>query len=345
MLFLAAANAFCGLCHGFYSLLFFRFLVGIFEAPIYPAFAAIAGVWFPRSERVKAIGFFDIGSYTGIGVATLVIGLIITRFAWQASFMFSGLLTALWAFVWFWYYRDEPANHPNVSLAELSVLKQGTIKQAGPKVNWLKYLGNRKVLAISLGFFCFNYLKSFYLTWLPTYVVESKHINLAQFSTAGAIPVVFAVAAEIGMAILIDRLVAKGLPPGRVKKLPVGLGMVLSTVMVFSLFTSNIVAIVALLTLSYMFLTSASVAIWSIPAELSPSASEVAVIGSIQNTFSNLAGIFAPIATGYFYGQTGSFVVPFAISIAIGIIGAVSYWVLAGKLEFIRFGQKGVARG
>jgi ACS family glucarate transporter-like MFS transporter len=339
MLLLSVASVCCGLSFSFFTLLLCRLLVGIFEAPVYPAFASISGIWFPKQERVKAIGFFDIGSYVGVGFATLVIVLLITYFNWRVSFIFSGLLTLLWAVTWFYYYRDTPATHPSITKAELLHITQGVQQEKPRKISWVKYLGNRKVIGISIGFFCFNYLKSFYLTWLPTYMVEAKGIKLLSFGLVGSIPIVFAIAGEIFTAYMMDKLIAKGNRATLVKKTPICLGMILSTIIIFSLFTASAVLILVLLTLSYIFLVSASVGIWSIPEELAASKKEISIIGSIQNTFSNIAGIIAPVVTGYFYGRTNSFLIPFVISIIVSLVGSLSYWKIAGELTFITFNK------
>ncbi len=339
MLLLSLVSICCGLSFNFLSLLVCRFLVGIFEAPIYPAFAAIAGIWFPKQERVKAIGLFDIGSYTGVGFATVVIVFLIAHFNWRVSFAFSGVLTFTWALIWFYYYRDSPASHPNISKQEVLHINKNVQQETPQKISVLKYLRNRKVIGISIGFFCFNYLKSFYLTWLPTYLVETKGIKLLSYGLVGSIPIVFAIFGEILVAYIIDKLIAKGYPPTYVKKTPVCLGMILSTIIIFSLFTANTLVILIMLTISYIFLVSASVGIWSIPEELAETKKEISIIGSIQNTFSNISGIIAPVVTGYFYGQTKSFLIPFIISIIVSLVGAASYWTIAGKLTVIKFSK------
>lgn len=336
---LALASVGCGLSVGFVSLLVCRFLIGIFEAPVYPAFASISGIWFPKRERVKAIGLFDIGSYTGIGIASLVIVLLITRFSWQASFMLSGALTFSWAVIWYFYYRDKPSAHPNISKAEILTIGNNIQPQSAGKTPWLQYLRNKKVIGISIGFFCFNYLKSFYLTWLPTYMVEVKGIKLPSYGIVGSLPIMFAIVGEIITAYIIDKLIANGRSATTVKKLPICAGMMLSTIIIFSLFTANMVAIVALLVASYVFLVSASVGIWSIPEELAQSKNEIAIIGSIQNTFSNISGIVAPVITGYLYGKTGSFLLPFILSVVISLAGAGAYWKMVGELTFIKFNR------
>ncbi|HVX50888.1 MAG TPA: MFS transporter [Chitinophagaceae bacterium] len=337
---LAFASTACGLSFGFVSLLVFRFLIGVFEAPVYPAFASVTGRWFPKQERVKAIGLFDIGSYAGIGFATLVIAWVITAFNWRTSFIFSGVLTLVWSIVWYCYFRDDPAMHPRISRQEVYAITAGTQQQVLTKAPLLKFIAHKKVIGISIGFFCFNYLKSFYLTWLPTYLVKEKGLQLLSSGIIAATPIIFAILGEIATAVIIDRLIAKGHNATRVKKTPVCLGMMLSTIIIFSLFTSNIYAIVALLTLSYIFLVSASVSIWSIPEELAQSKSEIAIIGSIQNTFSNISGIVAPVVTGYLYAKSGSFLWPFIVSVMVSIAGSISYWFIAGRLTFIHFNKQ-----
>ena len=50
-----------------------------------------------------------------------------------------------------------------------------------------------------------------------------------------------------------------------------------------------------------------------------------------------MAGIAAPIVTGYIYGATNSFVIPLIISIAVALIGAFAYWRIVGQLTNITF--------
>jgi len=333
---LSATSIFCGFATGFYSLFLSRFFIGVFEAPTFPSNAYTVSKWFPKNERGKATGLFDAGSYVGAAIAAPIIIYLIVKFNWRVCFIISGVVGIIWSLVWYLFFRDNPKQHFKISREELEVLNETEIEK--PKIiEWKKYLRNRKVIGMSIGFFCYNYLKSFHLTWFPTYLVESKGLDFIKLSYAALIPPLFAIIGELFTGHLIDRLISKGVSPTYAKKIPICIGLILSSIIIFSLFSTNIFVVVSLVTLSYMFLISASVGIWSIPDELAESKSSVAIIGSIQNTFSNVAGIIAPIATGYIYQSTHSFLIPFLISCCLAVIGVISYWHVVGDLKTLKF--------
>lgn len=117
------------------------------------------------------------------------------------------------------------------------------------------------------------------------------------------------------------------------RKVPLCLGMLLSSVIIFATFTESPVWTMFFLSLSYASVISASTGIWAIPGDVAPSQDTVGRIGAIQNTFSNIAGILAPIITGALFGMTGSFTLPLIVSGVIAIIGALSYWFIVGELK------------
>jgi ACS family glucarate transporter-like MFS transporter len=245
----------------------------------------------------------------------------------------SGIIGIIWSIIWFYYYRDNPKKHKGLKHREKIILENSLNENNSKKTPWKKYLQNKKIFGISLGFFCYNYLKSFHLTWFPIFLVETKGMDFINLGVAAIIPPFFAVGGELFTGYLMDKSIEKGVSPTYAKKMPVCVGLLLSSIIIFSVFTSNIVAVIILITLSYVFLISSSVGIWSIPDELSKNKRSVAVIGSIQNTFSNTAGIIAPIITGYLYSYSGSFLLPFMVSTLVSIIGALSYWYIVGELK------------
>lgn len=333
---LSATSIFCGFATGFYSLLVSRFFIGVFETPTFPSNAYTVSKWFPKNERGKATGLFDAGSYVGAAIAAPLIIYIIVKFNWRICFIISGLLGIVWSLIWYLFFRDNPKQHFKITKEELAVINTNQIEKP-KKIEWKKYLSNRKVIGMSIGFFCYNYLKSFHLTWFPTYLVESKGMDFIKLSYAALIPPLFAIIGELCTGHLVDRFISKGVSPTYAKKIPICLGLLLSSIITLSLFSSNIIIVMTLITLSYMFLISASVGIWSIPDELAENKNSVAIIGGIQNTFSNVAGIIAPIVTGYIYQQTNSFLIPFLLSSCLAVLGAISYWFVVGDLKTLKF--------
>lgn len=335
MLLLCVATIACGLATGFYTLLLARFLIGAFESPVFPANAYTTSVWFPKKERAKVTALFDSGSYVGAAAAAPIIIYLINRFNWRISYIFSGLLGLLWCVAWWRYFRDRPNDHPDITSEELNIMQNSVDDDKHRRINWIQYLKSRKIIGCSIGFFCYNYLKSFYLTWLPTYLVEDRKMGFIKLGVAGSIPPLCAIAGELFTGFIVDKWIARGIRPTLAKKIPICLGLFFSSVVIFSLATTNIVLVIGLITISYVFLISASVGIWSIPSELAGTVRATSVIGSIQNSFANIAGIIAPIITGYLYFETKSFFFPFMISCGVAFLGAYSYWFVVGDLNKI----------
>ena len=77
---------------------------------------------------------------------------------------------------------------------------------------------------------------------------------------------------------------------------------------------------------------AASPGIWAIPGDIAPRPELVGTVGGIQNTVSNLAGIVAPIATGYLVAASGTFFSALAVTAVLSVVGAASYWFVVGEL-------------
>jgi MFS transporter, ACS family, D-galactonate transporter len=319
-----------GLTTGFYSLLVSRFLIGAFEAPLFPASAYIVSRWFPKTERAKATSLFDAGSYVGSALAAPAIVYVIIHYSWQSCFLFSGLLGLVWSVLWLRYFRDNPNQQQQIS-NETTLALEADLPVNKPAGRFSMYLKDKRVIGASAGFFCYNYLKSFHLTWFPTYLVEAKGASFAKLGLLGFIPPSCAIIGELVTGYGLDKLVGRGFSATYVKKASVCLGLLLSSIIIGAVFVESISATIAFITLSYVFLIASSVGIWSIPDELTDDKRSIAIIGSIQNTFSNVAGIIAPIVTGYLYYHTHSFVLPFLICFCVSLLGASLYWFTVGE--------------
>lgn len=322
------------LATGFGTLIATRFLIGVAEAPIFPSNSKVVKQWFPLKERGRATALFDSGSYIGSALAAPFIIYLILHFGWRASFLVFSLIGIVWSIVWHRVYRD-PENFQGLSEHERSIIPATIKDNYNPNNNKSVsfYLKNRKIIGISLGFFCYNYLKNFFLTWFPTYLVMDKGFSLIKVGYVAMIPPLVAIISELLTGYLTDRMIQKKISVTIARKAPLCIGMLVSSVIILSVFVNSVWAAVLLLTISYSALISASPGIWAIPGDLSKTKDSVGTIGGIQNTFSNMAGIIAPIVTGYLIGKTGSFTIPIILAGILAIVGAVSYWFVVGKLE------------
>jgi ACS family D-galactonate transporter-like MFS transporter len=95
-------------------------------------------------------------------------------------------------------------------------------------------LGQRKLWGLYLGQFTVNALPWFFLTWFPTYLVTTRHINLMQAGFYASLPFLAAFLGVISGGLLSDSLVRRGFSASLARKGPIIAGMVLSGAIVFA---------------------------------------------------------------------------------------------------------------
>ena len=93
-----------------------RFLVGLAEAPSFPANGRIVAAWFPTNERGTASAVFNSAQYFATVMFAPVMGWITQTYGWPYVFYFMGALGIAVGFLWL-KVIDNPKDHPRVSAA------------------------------------------------------------------------------------------------------------------------------------------------------------------------------------------------------------------------------------
>ncbi len=119
----SAFTSLTGAVSNYYLLLLTRFLFGAGEAGAFPNASIVVSRWYPASKRASMAGVLLMASQVGGAIAPLLIVPIQMRYGWRASFFLFGAVGVVWATVWFWWFRDSPAEKPGVSQAELDSVK------------------------------------------------------------------------------------------------------------------------------------------------------------------------------------------------------------------------------
>ncbi|MEY2600334.1 MAG: hypothetical protein RLZZ142_2593 [Verrucomicrobiota bacterium] len=331
-LFTAAA----AVARGFGSLFGIRMLLGVGEAPAYPANAKIVADWFPRRERALATSIFDSGNRVGTALSLPIVSWIIQQFGWRMSFVITGMLGVVWAVFWLWIYRP-PAEHRWVSKEERAYIEsdqpQAVEGSAGEKVGWRELFRYRTIWGMMLGFFCLNFVIYFFSTWFPTYLVKARGFDLKKMGMVGMIPALVAVLGGYLGGFVSDRLVRSGMRLTLARKIPLVGGMFLSSCIGLSVFVESNEACIALMSFSYASLAFAAASIWSLPADVAPSKRHVGSIGGIQNFAANLAGVCITLFVGEMLKKTGGFAVPLVVAGGFSLLGAFSYLVIVPEIK------------
>jgi MFS family permease len=123
----ASATVLIGFAQGFYSLVLARLLLGFGEGFNFPAATLAMQRWVRKDARAFAQGLTHSFSRLANAVTPPLVVLLIGLFAgWRGGFILIGLLSLVWVFAWFWYYRDDPREHASVTPHELATLPYNT---------------------------------------------------------------------------------------------------------------------------------------------------------------------------------------------------------------------------
>lgn len=313
------------------------FTVG--EAAAIPSFAKVAFNWFPRSERGLASSIFDSGSRVGSALSLPLVAWLISLVGWRGSFVITGGIGIVWALAWWFVYRDPEryrAIAPDAVDALLAQRGAPTVAAAtdGPTVSWLDLFRYRTVWGMMIGLFCLNFAIYFFITWFPSYLLQSRGFSLASLGTWGMLPALLAIPGGWLGGYVSDSLFRRGWSATAARKTCLVLGMLLSSSIALSAFVENVWACLGLFALAYASLSFAGANVWTLVGEVAPTPAHVASLGGIQNFAGNLAGIFITTFTGVMLSITkGSFVVPLAVAGALCVVGALSYLFVVGKVE------------
>ncbi len=215
----SAFTVLTGAAFSYSSLLAIRFLFGAGEAGAWPNVARTFSRWFPREERGTAQGVFFMGAHLAGGLTPMLVTALLAYFEWRSLFLVFGSVGFVWALAWYRWFRDSPAEHPDVSPAERETIRTGLAADSGLALQstpWKRLLANRTVACLCLMYFTQSFGGAFYVTWLPTYL-GSRGLSGMTGGILAGLPLMFSAVADVTGGIATDRAVRRlGLRPGRV---------------------------------------------------------------------------------------------------------------------------------
>jgi sugar phosphate permease len=120
-------TAMTGAATGLVMLLVTRFLFGAGEAGALPNSARVLREWFPESNRGWAQGVITTTMMIGGAAAPVASQWLINLLGWRWTFVTFGLLGLVWAFAFYSWFRDDPAEHPGTNKAEQTLIAAGRL--------------------------------------------------------------------------------------------------------------------------------------------------------------------------------------------------------------------------
>lgn len=317
-----------------------RFLMGLVEAPLSPGNSSITASWFPVSERGTATSVYNSAQYVAVLVFVPFMGILVHKAGWEWVFWVMGGLGVVLAGVWA-KTMHTPMQHPGVNALELELLREGGANVEGGSaqrqnsrirlVDLKLFLGSRQMLGIYLGQYCLTSMQYFFLTWFPIYLVKGRGMNIVDVGFVAMLPAIAGFIGGILGGMLSDGLTRKGYSLSIARKVPFVTGLLLSSSVLFCNFVDSTYVIVGLMTLA-LFGKGLAAVNFALVADTAPR-HLVGLAGGLFNLFGSISGIVTPIVIGYALQATGSFTQALWFVAAHGLIGALSYLLIVGKIH------------
>ncbi len=274
------------------TLIGLRFLMGVVQAPLFPVFGGgTIGTWFPVSGWAFPNGLTSTGLTLGAAATAPLVAWLMETLGWRESFILTAPLAFLIAGVWWWYARDNPADHPRVGKQELDLINadRPSPEQAiEDKTAWKRVLKNRDILLLTASYFCMNYVFYIFFNWFFIYLVDVRKFEILEGGYFAAAPwMVGAVAASVG-GLWCDRL-CKRIGPRWGCRIPgiVGLSLVAGLLFLGATATNPYLAVV-FLSLSFGCTQLTEGAYWA--AAIFVSGKHASAATGVMNTGGNVVG-------------------------------------------------------
>ena len=318
----ATATILTGFAGGLTSLFLCRLLVGIGEGATFPVATRAMQNWTAVGRRGFAQGLTHAFARLGNAVTPPIVAWLIVAFQWRGSFITLGVCSLVWVLVWYWYFRDTPADHPSITRAELDTLPNRGAPAAivRPRVPWVAL--TRRMAPVTIVYFCYGWTLWLYLTWMPLYFLNEYKFDLKKSALLTSAVYLPGVVGDYLGGVISDRVLHRTGDLLKARRNVVMFGFLGSFVCMVPVFlTHDLIPIILSLGAALFFAEIVIGPMWSIPMDIAGKFSGTAA--GMMNTGSALAAILSPIAFGYIVGMTGNWQLPFAGSLGFLLLGAL----------------------
>ncbi len=330
----STAQMLTGLVRTMPLFLVLRVLLGVGEAPFYPAGVRSVREWFSARTRGRATAVMSMSQTLGLAAAPPVLTGLMLWVGWRAMFALLGGAGLVVAAAWVGLHRARGA----------TAFATEEVAGVSGESAWGFLLRQRTAWGMMLGFGGINYTNWLYTAWLPGYLQAERHVSVARSGWLAAIPFL---AGALGMAasgLLADRMAARGVALTRVHRVQIVAGMLLSAAATWQVSRSGSTgAAVAGISVALAAIHFAGTSGWGYAQAVAPGRM-VASMSALQNFASFLIASVAPVLTGWIVDRTHSFGLALAVCSGVTVAGAVSYATLAGPGGMRREGW-GIATG
>jgi len=336
----AVATLLTGLVGSLGSMLCARVMLGFGEGATFPTATRAMSDWTAQGNRGFAQGITHSSARLGNALTPPLVVWLMTLVTWRGSFIVLGLVSLAWVVAWVSYFRDDPCDHPRITPEELEALPSYADRKKTEKepVPWL--LLSRRMLPVTVVYFCYGWTLWLYLAWIPSFFLHSYRLDLKRSALFSAGVFFGGVLGDALGGVVSDRILRKTGDLNKARRnLVVACFLCSLLSMVPVLFLHDVTWVAICLSLGFFWAEFTIGPMWAIPMDIAPRFSGSA--SGLMNTGSALAAIVSPLVFGYIIDRTHNWVLPFLGSIGLLLAGSiVAFWMKPGeKLSIAQLGE------
>jgi len=332
MLIVALATIWTGAAGGLLSLMLARLTLGFGEGAAFPTATRAMAAWTPKGRWGFAQGITHTFSRIGNAATALIVAGLIVLISWRWSFYLLAPINILWLVLWFWYFRDDPKSHPAVTPEVLAKLPMRT-HVAKPRVPWLKLA--RWIAPVTMVDFCYGWTLWIFQNWIQSYFVQNYQLEIGTAAFYSASVLFAGVIGDTMGGVLTDWILHRTGNVVLARRGVLALGFAGGAVFMLPLvFVPTLTVAAFSLAAAFFFVELIVAPIWAVPMDIAPRFAGSA--SGMMNFGFGVAGIVSPLFFGYMIDVTGGeWTVPFAVSIALLILGALLTFTLRPDIPFV----------
>ncbi|WP_042337533.1 MFS transporter [Paraburkholderia ferrariae] len=324
----SAATALTAAAGSFAGLIAARLVMGAGESTSNPVGAKVIRQWIPASERGMVTSMFNSGSYAGPAICSVLLGALVAAFGWRLSFVIAGAIGFAWLAAWLVFFSDpekarwlEPHEREKI-LRERNTVPVAHATPPDGAMGLLALMRSRTLWGLAVTQGCNVYTQYLFLTWLPSYLQTTRHLDIAHTGLFAAVPYAVSVLLCILVGRLSDQYLKKGgVGTGR-RRNAVALAMLTGSTILAVPFISSLVGLLLVFSVTLAGIASTTSLNFALLNDLLPDSRDVAKAMAFVVVGGNVFGMIAPIATGYVVASTGTYDWAFGIAGLLLLAGA-----------------------
>ncbi len=307
-----------GLMTALEGLILMRVIVGAAEAAVIPASYRWIRNNFDETHSGTTTGILTLGNKFGPAISAPIAAMLIVKYDWRVMFFLTGAIGLVWLIPWLVFARND---FPTAAQAK-------TARREAASVSLGAVLASPLVWGTMVLNFCYNYFTFFCMTWMPSYLVEQRHLSLARsglytfFSFAGI--------AIVGLAagFAADKIIARGGNPVLVRKCFITVGFVGACTVLLGAHADTLQSALFWNVTSLSLLGFATANVLALCRLTLIPRPAVGLVTGVQQVAVSLAGGVAASLSGWLLSISGSYDLPMLVIFVFLVIGAGTTWVL-----------------